>query len=533
MMRRLAEDRRGATALLVAAALPFLLAATAAAIDIGAVALERRRMQGAVDVAALSAVQDLSTAEARARKAMTANRADTPATVIAIGLVSGSGLARRFTPDPNGNAVRVTATYPNPAHFIGALGLRFKDGSVSATAARRNLAAISIGSGLASFNNGVVNSLARTMTGSSVGLSVLSYQGLANANLNLFSFLDAVAVLGNLGVLGYEELLEQNIELPILLRALDDASGGHALGAVAAGISGTPRSVRLGDLIGLDIAGAGNTGSGGAAALRTNVRAGDLLGAMLALANRDHIVALDLGGGIPGLASLRAELKVGETMQSSPWMVINQNGGVEVSTAQARLNLVSEIGPLLGLGVKLPLALEVAPARAILDAVPCIPRDTAAVRARSGVARIAIADLDIGDSIPAYAAAMKSAQLIRAPLISVEAKALAAFEASNWQNLTFTKAEIAACQVKSIATTDGISTLLGSLLASTDIDVRVLGLGLGIGLPGEHQIAARLLSVVPALETAIFQLLSFAGLSIGTADVRVDGYRCGKPVLVA
>lgn len=44
---------------------------------------------------------------------------------------------------------------------------------------------------------------------------------------------------------------------------------------------------------------------------------------------------------------------------------------------------------------------------------------------------------------------------------------------------------------------------------------------------------AKLLQAAPALEKALFQLLSVAGLNIGTAHVRVDGYRCGKPMLVA
>ncbi|WP_343520985.1 pilus assembly protein TadG-related protein [Sphingomonas sp.] len=534
MNRALWQDRRGATAMLVAAALPFLLAATAAAVDVGAVALERRRMQGAVDAAALTAAQDLASADTRARAVLAANRVQAPAVAqIATGSVSGSGEARTFTPDGAGDAVRVSATYPNPSYFIRALGLRFNDATVTAVASRRNLGAISIGSGVAAFDNGLVNSLTRGLTGSSVGLSLVSYQGLANVDLDLFTFLDAVAMRADLDVMTYEQLLTQQIELPVLLRALDDVSGGQGLGAVAAGITGTPRSLRLGDLIGLDMGGAGVTGSGGASALLAKVRASDLLGAMLAVANRDHIVALDLAGTIPGLSSVRAEVKIGETMQSSPWMVVNARGGVEVSTAQARINLVAEVGPLLGLGIKLPLAAEVAPARAILDAVPCAPRDTAAVRARAGVARLAIADLAVGEPIPAGAAALKPAPLIRAPLLSVDAKALGALEASNWQNLSFTKAEIAAHQAKAISTTDGVSNLLATLLASTEIDVNLLGLGLGIGLPGEGQIAAKLLQAAPALETALFQLLSFAGLSIGTAHVRVDGYRCGKPMLVA
>jgi uncharacterized membrane protein len=534
MIRAVMRDRRGATALFVASALPFMLAATAAAIDIGAVALEKRRMQAAVDAAALSAAHDPAAADSRARAALSANRAETPnAATVTRGNIEGSGSARLFTPAAQGDAVQVSATYPNPAYFVRAFGLRFTDITVSATGARRNLAAISIGSGLAQFDNGVVNSLTHGLTGSSVGLSLLSYQGLASVDLNLFTFLDAVAIRGNLGVLSYEQLLEQDIALPVLLRALDDAAGGHALGAVAAGINGTPRSIRLGELIGLDIAGAGNTGSGGASALIARVRASDLLGAMLSLANRDHVVAFDLGTSVPGIGGLRAELKVGETMQSSPWMVVNQRGGVEVSTAQARLNIVAEVGPLLGLAVRLPVAVEVAPARAILDAVPCSPRDTAAVRARAGVARLAIADLGVSEPIPAAAAALTPAPLIRAPLIAVDARAFGALEASSWQNLSFTRAEIAAHQAKAIATTDGVSTLIGTLLSSAEIDVRILGLGLGIGLPGESQVVSRLIAAAPGIESALFQLLAFAGLSIGTAHVRVDGYRCGKPVLVA
>ncbi|HEY0622470.1 pilus assembly protein TadG-related protein [Sphingomonas sp.] len=534
MSRALWHDRDGTAAMLIGGALPFLLAAAAAAVDVGAVALERRRMQGAVDAAALSAAQDLTAADARARAVLTANEVVSPATAqVATGLVTGSGTSRAFTTDSTGSAVRVTATYPNPSYFLRALGLRFNDSSVSAVAGQRNLGAISIGSAVATFDNGLINSLTRGLTGSSVGLSLVGYQGLASADISLFAFLDAVAVRGNLGVMTYEQLLTQDIEMPALLRALDDVAGGQGLGAVASGITGTPRSIRLGDLIGLDMAGAGSAGSGGASALVAKMRASELLGAMLSVANRDHVVALDLAGSVPGLAALRAEIKIGETMQSSPWMVVNDRGGIEVSTAQARINLTAEIGPLLGLGVKLPLALEVAPARAILDAVPCAPRDTAAVRARAGVAKLAIADLAITDPIPATAGALTPAPLIRAPLISVDAKALGALEASDWQPLTFTKAEIAAHQSKKVATTDGVSTLLGTTLASTDIDVRILGLGLGIGLPGESQVLARLLQTAPALETALFQLLGATGLSIGTAHVRVDGYRCGKPVLMA
>ena len=242
MTRALWTDRSGATAVLVAAALPFLLAATAAPGDVGGGAVGKGRLEGAVEADPLPAAQDLTSADSRARTVLTANQvAATTAAQVTTGTVAGSGSSRTFTAGGSADAVRVTATYPNPSYFLRAIGLRFNDATVSAVAGRRNLGAISIGSGLVSLQNGMVNTLTRGLTGSSVGLSLLSYQGLANVDLNLFTFLDAVAVRANLGVMTYDQLPEQQIELPALLRALDDVSGGQGLGAVAAGIIGTPR----------------------------------------------------------------------------------------------------------------------------------------------------------------------------------------------------------------------------------------------------------------------------------------------------
>jgi len=518
-MRRLGCDTTGGVTMLVASAMPFVLAAMAAAVDIGAIALERRRMQAAVDAAALSAAHDLGRANARAASALSANRIMAAEPVMVhIGTMAAGSNRHSFVPGPAGDAVQVNLRYSNPSYFLSALGIRFADGRVSATASRRNLGAISIGSGLVSYDSGVVNEMTRAMTGSSVGLSLLSYQGLAHVDIDLFAFLDAVALRANLGVISYEQLLEQEIELPLLLRALGDSGAGGAFEPLINGIN---------------VAGAGMTGSRGSAALTARLRASDLFSAMLSLAGRNHAIALDLGASVPGLAGLKADIAIGESMQSSPWIAIDAKGGVEVSTAQARINLTAQIGPLLGLEVKLPLAVEIAASRAMLDALPCAPRDTAAVRAHAGVARMAIADLPVGTAIPTNAKSLPPARLIRAPLLSVDAVAMGALQASDWQVMHFTKADIAARQVKTVGTRDGVSTLLGTTLQSSRVDLHLLGLGLGIGLPGESQILSQIMASAPALERALFQLLALAGLQIGTAHVRVDGYRCGTPVLVA
>ena len=72
-------------------------------------------------------------------------------------------------------------------------------------------------------------------------------------------------------------------------------------------------------------------------------------------------------------------------------------------------------------------------------------------------------------------------------------------------------------------------TLIGEL----DLDVRVGGLGLGLTSGAVRTaLAASLGAVADPLDAAVYSLLSALGLRIGEADIRVQGVRCGRAVLV-
>jgi uncharacterized membrane protein len=85
--------------------------------------------------------------------------------------------------------------------------------------------------------------------------------------------------------------------------------------------------------------------------------------------------------------------------------------------------------------------------------------------------------------------------------------------------------------VKTVATNDIANGLASSVLRNIDIRVNVLGLGLSAGLL-TSTLGNTLSAAAPALDLVVNQVTALAGVHLGQADVRVDGVRCGTPVLV-
>ena len=84
LLRRWRGDRRGTVAITAAVAGGLLCVATAVTIDLGVLTLHTRKLQGAADLAALSAARDLGHAADRAKETVQANIApDAPAEVTA------------------------------------------------------------------------------------------------------------------------------------------------------------------------------------------------------------------------------------------------------------------------------------------------------------------------------------------------------------------------------------------------------------------------------------------------------------------
>ncbi|RZJ19145.1 MAG: hypothetical protein EON91_02815, partial [Brevundimonas sp.] len=233
-MRRLLRDDRGGVAVMGAVAGGLICGLAALSVDLGSIALEARRVQGAADLAALSAAMDLPRAGAAAQATARDNlgRQVQPATITGV-----------YTPDrerkpqerfiPGGlrpNAARVRLDSEAKLYFgRWILGRETITVSRSATAAipqNPPMAAFSIGSRLASLDGGLLNQLLGGLTGSKVSLNLMDYRRLADLDVDLLTWLDALAV--DLGVEAgdYDALLRHEVDAGRALRVLETVAGG-------------------------------------------------------------------------------------------------------------------------------------------------------------------------------------------------------------------------------------------------------------------------------------------------------------------
>jgi uncharacterized membrane protein len=131
---------------------------------------------------------------------------------------------QRFQPtalDPD--AVRVSVASEAELFFGAALlGRPSVPIRREATAARADLASFSIGSRLASLHGGVANTLLGDLTGSQINLSVMDYDALADADVSLFSYLDAVSTRLHLTGPTYDQVLQADLTTGQALQALAD-----------------------------------------------------------------------------------------------------------------------------------------------------------------------------------------------------------------------------------------------------------------------------------------------------------------------
>lgn len=541
-MTRLAGDARAATSVLVACALPMLMGVAALAVDLGMVQLEARRMQGMADASALAAARDLAAAEAGARGMVAANAAGEE---IAVDAVLG-----RYAPDPDvapdarfvagasdADAVRVTLSRDVPTAFARVFGVDHIRVARHATAARLDMASLSIGSRLASVDGGVLNALLSQLTGSSVSLNVMDYNALASAQIDLLPFLGALRTRANVGVGTYDELLATEVSGNALIAAVADQvadpAARAALMAIAAAAQGTTRLDRL-----IDLGAIGAQSGGGSGLVRVNAL--ELVTNLLQQTSRRRQLELDLGATIPGLASTRATVAIGERPNQSPWIAVTRSRDVIVRTAQARIYIETELAPSpLGLklvSIRLPLFVELASAEAKLEALRCGNPNMVDVAARPSPGLLAIAEVDrtrLQDFTTPLA--RSPAQLFRIPLV-IRLMGSATVDlgtAEPWRTLTFDAAMIDAGTPHTIASTRLTSGVAASLISTIDLDPRLELLPLPLPLNGLlSTVGGALGAVTPALDAVIATITGALGLQVGAADVRVTGLRCGEPALV-
>lgn len=557
---RFARSRAANIATLTALTMPVLLSAAALAVDEGSLFLERRQLQAAADIAAIEAAADPGDAQALAAAALTGNGAEP---INGVPPTEPDGTTRKdvrlsvatgvYAPDPDTpaeqrftagaaqpNAVRVGLVATGTRYFAGAL-IPPPSIAVAATAARIPQATLSIGSRLAALDRGALNAALGALTGSSLSLSLMDYEALADANVDLLGALDTLRTDLDLKAATYGDLLKSKVGLGRFVAALDRAGGATvrvetALGRLARALSGAGGTVPLASLLDLgsyDTAPIGDRSAGP----EPMANALDLAtaAALLALADGQHQAELALNTASAGILGLSATLSVGEPPQGSPVFRAGTTGAL-VRTAQLRLLARLRIaGGGLPAAVELPVTVELAPAEARIAAISCpaggADAATVTVEARPGLARLHIGEparLTDWTKTPTYA----PARLLDAPLVKVAGDAQAEIANPDFTTLRFSPADIRLGTVKRAATSRVAGAVTRSLLSDLRLRVSVAGLSLGLSDVTKAALGALLAQAAPAIDEALDGLTALLGLRIGEADVRVTSASCGRPVLV-
>ena len=510
-------------------------------VDVGSLALDGRTLQGAADLAALSAARDLERAQLAAEATAEANLRDV-ATEVVTGLYVADPMVaphQRFAPVAEGpNAARVTLSRASPLVFgrwiLGKDSILQTRTATAATAVHPPRAMFSIGSRLASLDGGVANALLSGLTGSTVSLSVMDYDRLADAEVNLLGFSNALATELDVEAGDYDALLAHDVDAGRALRVLKDLAGDQADSTLSK-LTGAAADVtfKVGDLIGAEA----DAGGGLATGLDASVSVLDLVMAMLETGG-ERQVALDLGARA-GIAALDVSLAIGERPNKSPWLTVTGTGAPIIRTAQARLYIkVHTAQTLSGLAqVRLPILIELAASEAKLNDIDCDP-DGVELGVRPGLASAKIGEIDEG-RLDDFKQALKpgpATLLSVLGLVRLTGKSDVEIADTGFRSVPFSAADIADQRIKTVTSTSLASGLITTLIQRLDVTVHVLGLGLGLG--GIVQALGVLLTPLgPVLDAAINPLLDMLGLRLGQADVRVHGLSCpdadrSRPVLV-
>jgi uncharacterized membrane protein len=547
--RRFQREESGTIIIMAAALVPAILAATALAVDVGALYVERRQAQGAADLAAIAGAADLNRAEDAVAATLKVNGiTDATSLKVTRGFYEADAKlppAQRFRPGvlPY-NAVQVDLVKPGRIYFANV----FRSGpvplGVTAVAANASLATFSVGSRLLAVRDGILNQLAGALLGANVNLSVMDYNALIAADVKINGFLDALASELKLTGATYNDVLNANMKAANVLNAAAAVTGKDGNGGAASALlklssqaGGATLAAPLTTLLNLGPMGTASIGQG-SPGLDAGINLMDLVTGTAVLSDGKHQVAVDLGATVPGLLSLKVDLTIGERPQHSPWVAVGQPGA-SVYTTQTRLRIVAEIGGsglLAGVRIRLPIGVDLAYAKATLAAVTCSGGDSSSARAtiatKPGIAKAWIGEVStsaLGDF--SKAPVIAPARIVDTHLIKVTGRADVAATNTSDIMLEFTQADVDNKVIKRAETKNIAETVVTSLLKNLALRVQIGGLG--IGLPGALQalVAQALGNVAKPLDEVVHTLLNTLGVHLGEADVRVHGIRCGAAVL--
>jgi uncharacterized membrane protein len=558
----------GNLAVMTALTMPVALVLAAVGIDEASLYTEKREAQSLVDIAAIIAAANLSKAET----AVTTTFRDNGVANVVVGSAGtqppagANGIKPTVTITPGRyvadasaavgtrfsagvlpyNAVKVTFKKTGTRYFGGAL-IAPPTIATQAIASITPQAAFSIGSRLASVDEGILNSLLGGLTGSNLSLKVMDYNALISADVSALSFMDALATKLQITAGTYTNVLDASATIGQIVSAMASIDGISAQAKLAlqtiASKATNQTKIPLSHLFDLGPVGKLTLGSK-PAGLTANTSLMDILTASAALANGSNQVAVDLGINVLGLLKVTAVLAIGEPPQSTPWFTIGNTGTI-VRTAQTRLFLEVYVGlknvlPIISLlDVKLPIYVEVAYGEAKLTSISCPTGRPESIKvgvaARPGIIDVRIADINKNTfrNNPVPSERVEIANVLGG-VASVTAKLAITSSNLAYTNLEFSQTDITNRTYKTVNTKNITTSVITSLLGTKDaLQVKILGLDLlglsNILLPA---ISVALVPITQPVDTLLYNVLGALGIRVGEADIRVNGATCGQSVLV-
>ena len=527
--------------MIVAGGMAMLTGTAVIGVDTASMYLEKRRLQGVADAAALAAAGDLTNADVRAQSAVAlAPDNETRLVTLTPGRFDRDEAlpvdARFVAGASGGNAARVTVESRLRPFFAQITGMQQVTIAAQATAARIDLASFSIGSRLASARGGLPGALLSQLAGSELSLSVMDCNALVSGQVDLLKAVELLRTGSDARGATFGDVLAGDITLPQLANALAGATtnGRTAATLRALSIRLPARSVRLDTIIDLGPV-AERSSADPQQPIRVDAYA--ILREALQIGTGSRQIQSDIDLGIAGIGRTRLWWQIGERSAHSPWLTVGQAGRAVVRTAQTRLWMdIALLNVPLNLGsVRVPIYIELPEAEARLASVSCGGggrNATVGLDVTPSVGRTALADLDpatLGNFMQPMA--LRPARMVVLPLASLTGYADILLGGSRAQRVSFTAAEIDADVVKSVSTNDVATGVASSLLRNVDLRANVVGIGVSAGLL-TTTLGNTLAAAAPALDAVVGQVGALAGVHVGEADVRVDGVRCGTPILV-
>lgn len=538
------RNRDGSIAIMTGFFFFVMMGLLAIAIDMASLYLERRTLQGVADIAAVAGASDIPRAEAAVAATLAANDVDARYTVVRGRYTADPQVdhTRRFAANATPyNAVQVSLEKAGRLYFAKVFSAQSATLGVRSMAANAELAAFSVGTRLLALRDGVANQLLGNMLGTRVELTVMDYQGLASADVQVAQVIDAVASEINLKAGTFQDVVDASVTAGDIVAAMakvtgenGDAAANLALRRLLLG-GGLGAKVPLSSLV--DLGPFSSVAIGDPApGFDARVSAMQILSSSAILANGKRQVQVDLGAEVPGLLSLKLDLAIGEMPQHTAMIAIGPNS-TRVRTAQARLRLLASVGGqglLKNLSVNLPLMIDLAHAQAQLASMACTSSGPSrvTVAARPGIAEAWIGhmrDADFNDF--SRTPQLSRAKIIDAALIRVNGRAQVNIGNMSDTQVSFTGLDVERGTVKRVGTSSIAGSLVSTLVGNLDLEVQILTLGLILPGPLLTAVGDLLGTIAEPLDAIVHGTLTTLGLHLGEADIRVHGAHCGGGML--